>query len=479
MSDNKPRAITIDPELKEKYEQLINKTVCWIIIDKDGKSKVNISELGNTILEVHNCIIVENGNKDDFYEYNKVKGYWELRNIKSIKSVITELLNRYNVWTDRVARDAFHFVCDSIKRVKWKDTFGKKQGNYFNFKNGVWNWDDFKLQEHSPKYYFTSCVDYDLVVTDKYPNSQAVINSWKNKNSWLETEKWLALSVGENMQSLMEFIGYIFYPSYEPIQLFVILLSPGGDGKTTFMNHLTTLVGNENTSFVSLIDLADKRPNNFSHSELYNKYLNEYDDISNAYIPDTTVLQKLTGGSSITAPVKNRPGITLFNYAKLLFASNDLPSFSNTTNAFLRRINVIKFFKINNFEQTIDMKKVKKERGEFVYKCMVLAKDAMKRKEIKQTESIIAQRNNWIEDNDPIKQFINEDCTLAPTEEVDENDLYGAYKVWCIKYNFKPVSKTKFKKELENKGIFRSVENKRIDGEKRKRRYFYKGISLN
>ena len=109
---------------------------------------------------------------------------------------------------------------------------------------------------------------------------------------------------------------------------------------------------------------------------------------------------------------------------------------------------------------------------------MVLARDEMKIKEIKQTESIIALRNNWLEDNDPIKQFINEDCTLVSTEEVDEHDLYSAYKVWCIKYNFKPVSKTKFKKELENKGIFRSVENKRIDGEKRKRRYFYKGISL-
>ena len=465
MSDNK----------KEKY---IKGTPTWIKFYDDDKPKVIISKLGRTILNEHNFIIVENGTKEDFYEYNEVRGYWELRNIKSIKSVITELLNRHNVWTDRVARDAFHFVSDSIKRVKWIDTFGKKHGNYFNFKNGVWDWDAFKLQEHDPKYYFTSCVDYDLVVSDKYPDAQTVINSWKNRDDWLETEKWLALSVGENMQSMMEFIGYIFYPSYEPIQLFVILLSPGGDGKTTLMNHLTTLVGYENTSFVSLIDLADKRPNNFSHSELYNKYLNEYDDISNVYIPDTTVLQKLTGGSSITAPVKNRPGVTLFNYAKLLFASNDLPSFSNTTNAFLRRINVIKFFKINNFEQTIDMTKVKKERGEFVYKCMVLARDAMKRKEIKQTESIIAQRNNWIEDNDPIKQFINEDCTLAATKEVDEQDLYGAYKVWCIKNNFKPVSKTKFKKELENKGIFRSVENKRIDGEKRKRRYFYKGISL-
>ena len=90
----------------------------------------------------------------------------------------------------------------------------------------------------------------------------------------------------------------------------------------------------------------------------------------------------------------------MFNYAKLLFAANDLPSFSNTTNAFYRRINVIKFYKINNFEQTIDMKKIKKERGEFVYKCIVLARDAMKRKEIKQTQSIIEQRGNWLEDND-------------------------------------------------------------------------------
>ena len=454
MPENKPELVKTNPKKLELYNKSVKSTPDWIILDDDGKPKVNIAILGKTVLAKHNCIIVENSDKEDYYDYNYNEGHWELRNINSIKSAITKLLNKQHMWTDRAARDAFHFVRDSIKRVKWTDTFGKKPGRYFNFKNGVWDWDAFKLQEHDPKYYFTSCVDYDLVVNDKYPDAQAVVNSWKNKANWLETENWLALSVGENMQSLMEFIGYIFYPRYEPIQLFVILPSPGGDGKTTFMNYLTTLVGHENTSFVSLIDLADKKPNNFSHSELYNKYLNEYDDISNAYIPDTTVLQKLTGGSSITAPVKNRPGIALFNYAKLLFAANDLPSFSNTTNAFYRRINVIKFYKINNFEQTIDMKKIKKERGEFVYKCIVLARDAMKRKEIKQTQSIIEQRGNWLEDNDPIKQFLNENCIFVTREETNENDLYNAYNNWCFKYNFKPVSKIKFKKEHENKGIF-------------------------
>lgn len=105
MSDNK----------KEKY---IKGTPTWIKFYDDDKPKVIISKLGRTILDEHKFIIVENGNKEDFYEYNEVRGYWELRNIKSIKSVITELLNRHNVWTDRVARDAFHFVSDSIKRVK-------------------------------------------------------------------------------------------------------------------------------------------------------------------------------------------------------------------------------------------------------------------------------------------------------------------------------------------------------------------------
>ena len=101
-------------------------TVSWIYVDDSGKRQVNIPKLGKDVLAEHDYIIAEHGNKEEFYEYNKAKGYWELRNIKSIKSAITKLLNSHNMWTDRVARDAFHFVSDSIKRVKWIDTFGKK-----------------------------------------------------------------------------------------------------------------------------------------------------------------------------------------------------------------------------------------------------------------------------------------------------------------------------------------------------------------
>lgn len=474
MSDNKPRAITIDPELKEKYEQLINKTVCWIIIDKDGKSKVNISELGNTILEVNNCIIVENGNKDDFYEYNEVKGYWELRNIKSIKSVITELLNRYNVWTDRVARDAFHFVCDSIKRVKWKDTFGKKQGNYFNFKNGVWSWDDFKLQEHSPKYYFTSCVDYDLVPFDV---EKELTNIKNKKAAQFETTKWLWKSFGENITPIMELIGYSFYPSYKPIQAFVLIISNGGDGKTTFANYLQTLLGQENVAHVSLENLTDDKSNNFSLSELAGKWLNIHDDISKSFIKNPAIIKTLTGGGEMNAPVKNKADITFSNHAKLLFIGNEEPSFSDTSNGFKRRANIVHFKRIENFDKAIDTEKIRKERGKFVYLCIYIAEKAMAKHTLTQTLSILKARNKWLTDNDLVQQFINENYIQSEGSTVNQENLYQTYKNWCDDNGIKhPLTMTKLKNELERKGIVRISKQLRLSNGKRPRLYFYKNI---
>lgn len=454
-------------------------TISWIFTTEDGKRQVDIPKLGKAILAEHNCVIAENRDKEDFYEYDPKLHYWVHKNIKSLRSIVNSMLDKHNVWTSKVDRDTFLFISNHIERVNWADTFGKLLGYRFNFQNGVWDWETMELIKHDPKYYFTSCVGYPLVIDKRYSDAKTIINDWKDKSTWLETEKWLALSLGENMQAMMEFIGYIFYPSYEPMQLFVILLSPGGDGKTTFMRYTVNLIGKDNVAHVSLVDLADKNGNNFNLSELSGKFLNEYDDISNSRIPDTTVLTKLTGGDDITAPVKNRPAINFNNFAKLFFAANDLPSFRNTTNGFARRINVMPFFRINNFDKTIDMVKVKEERGRFVYKCLILARDAMKRDpaEIKQTNSIIETKNAWLKDNDPVQQFIDENCNLDENSTVSEQDLYNTYYDWCCDKGLKSLSIMRFKHELKNKNIHRKFTRLRIKGV-RKRIYFYQGISL-
>lgn len=474
MLKNKSEIIKIDPELKEKYNKSVNKTPDWVVIDDDGKPKVNISRLGKTVLEKHNCIIAENGNREDFYEYNYAKGCWELRNIKSIKSAITSILNKHHMWTDRVARDAFHFVSDSIKRVKWTDTFGKKARNYFNFKNGVWDWDAFKLQEHDPKYYFTSCVDYDLVIFDV---EKELINI-KNKTApQLETSKWLWNSLGENITPIMEFIGYAFYPSYKPIQAFIMIISNGGDGKTTFANYLQKLLGKENVAHVSLENLSDDRSNNFSLSELSGKYLNIHDDISKLFIKNPAIIKTLTGGGEMNAPVKNKNDITFSNHAKLLFIGNEEPSFSDTSNGFKRRANIVYFKRIKNFDQSFDTKKIDEERGKFVYLCIYLAKKAIANHTLTQTSSIIQARNKWLTDNDQVQQFINDNYIQIEGANVDQNNLYQTYRDWCENNGIRhSLTMTKLKNELERKGIVRNSKQLRLTDGKRPRVYYYENI---
>jgi putative DNA primase/helicase len=88
-------------ELTKIKERQNRPTVSWIYREEEsGKRKVDIPKLGKIILAEHNCLIVENGDKEDFYEYNNKLNYWEQRNIKSLKSVITSLLNKQGMWKD-------------------------------------------------------------------------------------------------------------------------------------------------------------------------------------------------------------------------------------------------------------------------------------------------------------------------------------------------------------------------------------------
>lgn len=449
-------------------------TVPWIYVDDNEKRQVNIPKLGKGILAVHDYAIAEHGNKEEFYEYNHSKGYWELRNIRSVKSAITELLNKQHVWTDRVARDAFHFVSDSIKRVKWTETFGKNHGNYFNFKNGVWDWDAFKLLEHSSKYYFTSSVDYAL-----YPiNAEKELKAIKNKKApQLETLKWLWNSLGENITPIMEFIGYAFYPSYKPIQAFIMIISNGGDGKTTFANYLQKILGKENVAHVSLENLSDDRSNNFSLSELLGKYLNIHDDISKSFIKNPAIIKTLTGGGEINAPVKNKSDITFSNHAKLLFIGNEEPSFSDTSNGFKRRANIVYFKRIKNFDQIFDAKVLDEERGKFVYLCICLAKKAMAKHTLTQTTSIVQARNKWLMDNDLVQQFISDNYSQVEGSSVDQIRLYQTYRDWCEDNGIKrPLTMTKLKNELDRKGITRNSKRPRLSGNERPRVYYYENI---
>lgn len=136
--------------------------------------------------------------------------------------------------------------------------------------------------------------------------------------------------------------------------------------------------------------------------------------------------------------------------------------------------------KIPNFESTIDERKIKEERGIFAYKCIRLAKEAIKRGDLTKTDSIKKMVNDWILDNDPVQQFINDSIIKAPGKKENALDVIQAWKNWCKENDYIPLGKTNFKNKMRKKNFNYHYERKRDqEGNLLPRQYYFTNMKLN
>lgn len=447
--------------MQEKSKTLPN----WAY--QDGlKVKAYPAALGHAILKENDYFYTKSIDNTtskvyyQLYQYNPKIGLWVAIGDQTIKHLISVKLVSVNAWTAKAARETFQYVSDGIEIKPISETIDNIQPRYAHFKNGVYDFKTNQILPHSKEYYFTNGRDYALEPDKNAP----------------ETNAWLVESFGDGYKTMMEYIGYMFYRSYEPIQAFVIVKSGGGEGKSTFFREVEKLIGDGNYSSLPLSNLTPPLGNgnkNFDVAELYHKQANINADISNSIIGDTGALKRLTGGDTVSTNVKNHGMMQAEFYAKLLFGANELPPFRDNTHGFERRINVLDFESIPNFKEKYNLKTIRDERGAFAYECIQLAKQAMERNSLTQTESIKKNRREWINNNDPVQEFIDECCTLGKDCYIEKSTLYDRYKIFCRKNAHNPLSSQKFKADLKGKGI--PAIRKRIGDA---RPYVYVGIDM-
>ncbi len=115
----------------------------------------------------------------------------------------------------------------------------------------------------------------------------------------------------------------------------VALYGPSGsNGKSTLLNMLRQLIGEENASFLSLQDTAER----FRLMEVYGKAVNIGDDIPDSYLPDSSLFKKLVTGETVLGEKKGQDPVSFRPYAKFFFALNGLPPVSDKSSAFFSRI---------------------------------------------------------------------------------------------------------------------------------------------
>ena len=139
--------------------------------------------------------------------------------------------------------------------------------------------------------------------------------------------------------SAFELLALVMVPD-PSIQKAVLLLGPGGNGKSVFLRLLQRFLGPENYATVPLQRLEDDR---FSASRIHGKLANICADLPAADLRGTSTLKGITGGDRLTVERKYHDSYDLEPFCKLVFSANTPPRTPDSSEGFFQRWVVIPF----------------------------------------------------------------------------------------------------------------------------------------
>ena len=328
----------------------------------------------------------------------------------------------------------------------------RSDARYIAFNNGIYDVYTSELLDFDPNFVITNKIPFDY-----NPNAESeVVNKTLNK---------LACNDPEVRALLEEMIGYCFYTRNELGKAFV-LIGDKANGKSTFLDMVTTALGTENVSSLDMNELDE----NFKTAELFGRLANIGDDIGDEFIPNSAIFKKLVTGNRLTVARKFGQPFDFNNYSKLLFSANNLPRIKDKTGAVQRRLVIIPFHATfskhdPDYDPYIKYKLVESRNMEYLVKVGI---DGLKRVLENQAFTECAQVAKELRDyeaiNNPITVFLDE---LEEDDVLNEStrDVYSRYQQFCLADNLQPMGLGEFSKAIKKKFAV-DIVDRRIDGKR-------------
>ena len=314
---------------------------------------------------------------------------------------------------------------------------------------------DDTFSEFSPEY----------VITNKIPHNY---NPDAKSELLDNVMKKLACGDEDVYNLLFQSIGYCFYRRNELRKSF-FLLGEKRNGKSTFLDMVSTLLGEDNTANLDLCEIGDR----FRTAELTGKLANIGDDINDEWVSNTAIFKKVVSGDTVTAERKGKDPFKLRSFAKFFFSANSLPRLGRgkDSSAVMDRLVVIPFdAKFTKNDADYDPFIKYKLRSEEVMEALIAnAVPALREVLIEQEFTTCERIKRNIEEfeisNNPILEFYEE---LDEVDYINEpvTTVYQKYNAFCLRNNLQAISAIEFKKQMKKQfGLIEKnieVNNKRM-----------------
>jgi len=262
-----------------------------------------------------------------------------------------------------------------------------------------------------------------------------------------------------------ELAGFALRKEYT-LEKAMMFVGDGRNGKSKSIELLKRLVGIENCSSLPLNALV---PTSFSISELFGKLLNLAGDLSSTDLKETGMFKSLTGRDIISAQRKFLRNITFTNYAKLVFACNELPKVRDSSPAFWERWVLLEFpYKFvdgaiyqSATEEEKKMWKIKdteiinkittpEEMSGFLNKALKGLHHILKHKKFSYSVGTNEVKNKWIRKSDSFMAFCLDNIEESYDSRVSKQRIRKLYSQYCKKHKVNGCSDYAIKVTLQN-----------------------------
>ena len=325
------------------------------------------------------------------------------------------------------------------------------EARYIAFQNGIYDIETDTLQPFSP----------DLVVTNK-------INFNYNPDAYSDiADKVLGnLSCHDKYirELLEEVAGYVMYRRNELRKAF-IFTGLAAAGKSTYLDMIKTMLGDENTVALDLKELGDR----FKTAEIFGKLAIIGDDIGDEFIPNPAIFRKLTSGDRVNVEQKGKDPFDFNSYAKPLFSANDIPRIKDKSGAVTSRLIIVPFkaeFSADdpNFDPYIKYKLREPECMEYLIKIGIQGlKNVLKNRKFTISEEMQQKMDEYEENNNPVLLFFKEE--EPEIENQTTAGVYKKYQAFCIANSFTPLSNIEFSKQVK-KTYKVEIIGRKVNGKK-------------
>jgi len=412
-------------DFKFLYEFLHDANVSTKMKNSRRLSQCTLRLVNDLILMGLDCITLRD--TQEVYFFNKEKNLWE----KNAETYIAEISHAV---CREFTKHQINEILDKIKRETFENREIFNPPHLIGVLNGVFDFNSFEFRESVPEDHLTRRLE---VTYDSKAIPTRILTFMRE------------ILKESDIEVIEDLIGYILSPTYKFHHAFVFI-GEGANGKSTFLNLLTTFLGETNVKHIPLQDF-DK--NQYAASELFGKMANLADDIDDKALKHTGTFKMLTGGHPVTVNVKHCNAMTFLNLAKMLFTCNKAPAIENDdSKALWRRFIPIIFPNIfmgdNDDPDLLEKLTTEEELSGLLNLAIFSLFRLMNRGGFKLKENLEERRIKYLLQSDPIHSFAEIGIEYDPQSVVTNEEMMRGFLNFCTKFKLIPETQQKLSKTI-------------------------------